>query len=44
MSLSHDPKNPPPPCNLRVQMPHELGVEVPKFGSSTSENLSGFSA
>jgi hypothetical protein len=42
--LAHDPKNPPPLCNLWVQVLHELGVEVPKFGSSTSETLSGFSA
>jgi hypothetical protein len=42
--LAHDPKNPPPLCNLWVQMLHELGVEVPKFGTSTSETLSGFIA
>ena len=42
--LAHDPKNPPPLCNLWVQVLHELGVEVPKFGSSTSETLAGFSA
>ena len=42
--LAHAPKNPPPLCTLWVQMLHELGVEVPKFGSSTSETLSGFSA
>ncbi|MFM9010767.1 MAG: DUF1552 domain-containing protein [Planctomycetota bacterium] len=39
--LAHDPKRPPPLCNLWVQMLHELGVEVPRFGSSTSETLSG---
>ncbi|MFM8436054.1 MAG: DUF1552 domain-containing protein, partial [Planctomycetia bacterium] len=42
--LAHDPKNPPPLCNLWVQMLHELGVEVPQFGTSTSETLAGFSA
>jgi len=42
--LAHDPKSPPPVCNLWVQVLHELGVEVPKFGSSTSETLAGFSA
>jgi hypothetical protein len=42
--LAHDPKSPPPVCNLWVQVLHELGVEVPKFGSSTSETLTGFSA
>ncbi|MFM8377725.1 MAG: DUF1552 domain-containing protein, partial [Planctomycetia bacterium] len=41
--LAHDPKNPPPLCNLWLQMLHELGAEVPKFGSSTSETLAGFS-
>ena len=41
--LAHDPKSPPPVCNLWVQVLHELGVEVPKFGSSTSETLTGFS-
>jgi hypothetical protein len=39
--LAHDPKNPPPLCNLWVQMLHELGVEVPRFASSTSETLAG---
>ncbi|MFM8536696.1 MAG: DUF1552 domain-containing protein [Planctomycetaceae bacterium] len=39
--LAHDPKRPPPLCNLWVQMLHELGVDVPRFGSSTSETLSG---
>lgn len=38
------PRTRPPLCTLWVQMLHELGVEVPKFGSSTSETLSGFSA
>jgi hypothetical protein len=42
--LAHDPKSPPPVCNLWVQVLHELGVEVPAFGSSTSETLTGFSA
>ncbi|MFN5756400.1 MAG: DUF1552 domain-containing protein [Planctomycetia bacterium] len=41
--LAHDPKNPPPLCNLWLQVLHELGAEVPKFGSSTSETLAGFS-
>jgi hypothetical protein len=41
--LAHDPKNPPPLCNLWVQVLQELGVRVPKFGSSTSETLAGFS-
>jgi len=40
--LAHDPKNPPPLCNLWVQVLHELGVEVPAFGTSTSETLTGF--
>jgi hypothetical protein len=29
-------------CNLWVQVLHELGVEVPAFGTSTSETLAGF--
>jgi hypothetical protein len=37
----HDPKNPPPLCNLWVQIAHRMGVEVDKFGSSNKETLAG---
>jgi hypothetical protein len=39
--LAHDPKNPPPLCNLWVQMLREMGLETPKFGTSNAENLAG---
>jgi hypothetical protein len=40
--LAHDPKNPPPLCNLWVQILHEMGLEVPRFGTSSTETLAGF--
>ena len=40
--LAHDPKNPPPLCNLWVQILHEMGVTVPRFGTSSTETLAGF--
>jgi hypothetical protein len=39
--IAHDPKNPPPLCNLWVQIAHHMGVEVDKFGSSNKETLAG---
>ena len=33
--LAFDPKNPPPLANLFVSMLQQLGLEIPKFGSST---------
>ncbi len=39
--LAFDPQNPPPLCNLWVQMLRELGVEVGKFGTSSGESLPG---
>lgn len=39
--LAHDPKNPPPLCNLWVQMLREMGLETPKFGTSNAANLAG---
>lgn len=33
--LAFDPQNPPPLCNLYVNMLQRLGVETDKFGSST---------
>jgi hypothetical protein len=39
--IPHDPKNPPPLCNLWVQIAHRMGVEVDKFGSSNKETLAG---
>ena len=41
--LAHDPKNPPPLCNLWVQMLQEMGVETGKFGTSNQETLAGLS-
>ena len=41
--LAHDPKNPPPLCNLWVQMLQELGVPAERFGSSNRQTLSGLS-
>jgi len=41
--LAHDPGAPPPLCNLWVQVLHELGVEVPRFGTSSAETLAGLS-
>ncbi len=41
--LAHDPKNPPPLCNLWVQMLQELGVPADRFGSSNRQTLSGLS-
>ncbi len=37
--LAHDPKNPPPLCNLWVDSLQHLGLEVPAFGSSTGTLL-----
>jgi len=39
--LAHDPKNPPPLCNLWMQVLGELGVEVRRFGTSTAGTLAG---
>ena len=40
--LAHDPKDPPPLCNLWVQVLQELGVETDRFGTSDKEALAGF--
>jgi len=42
--LAHDPKNPPPLCNLWVQMLREMGMPVEKFGTSNKETLAGLDA
>jgi hypothetical protein len=39
--IAHDPKNPPPLCNLWVQIAHQMGVEVDKFGSSSGSGIPG---
>jgi hypothetical protein len=39
--IAHDPANPPPLCNLWVQILGELGVPVDRFGSSNATTLSG---
>lgn len=42
--LAHDPKNPPPLCNLWVQILQHLGVETARFGTSNRESLPGLMA
>jgi hypothetical protein len=42
--LAHDPKSPPPLCNLWVQMLQEMGLETDRFGTSDSETLAGLGA
>lgn len=39
--LAHDPKSPPPLCNLWVQILQQMGLEVGKFGTSDKETLAG---
>jgi hypothetical protein len=39
--IAHDPKSPPPLCNLWVQMLQQMGMEVGKFGTSNKETLAG---
>jgi hypothetical protein len=39
--LAHDPKNPPPLCNLWVQVLQKLGLEVEKFGTSQGDRIPG---
>lgn len=39
--LAHDPANPPPLCNLWVQLLNTIGVEVDRFGTSTGSTLPG---
>ena len=39
--IAHDPKSPPPLCNLWVQIARQMGVEADKFGTSTKETLAG---
>ncbi|MEY2598040.1 MAG: hypothetical protein RLZZ142_299, partial [Verrucomicrobiota bacterium] len=42
--LAFDPLNPPPLCNLWVQLLQELGLEVNRFGTSTATSLPGLTA
>ena len=42
--LAFDPQNPPPLCNLYVQMLQQLGVETEQFASSKAASLPDFSA
>ena len=41
--LHFDPKNPPPLCNLYVNLLQRLGIEASKFSTSTS-TLTGLEA
>lgn len=42
--LAFDPQNPPPLCNLWVQVLQELGLNVNRFGTSNAQSLPGFTA
>jgi len=42
--LAFDPENPPPLCNLYVQMLRRLGVDASSFGSAKATGLPGFEA
>jgi hypothetical protein len=42
--LAHDPKSPPPLCNLWVQVLREMGVAADRFGTSDAEALAGLDA
>ncbi len=37
--IAHDPKSPPPLCNLWVQIARQMGVEVDKFGTSKGSGI-----
>jgi hypothetical protein len=39
--IAHDPKSPPPLCNLWVQTLQYLGVETEKFGTSKGQAIAG---
>ena len=39
--IAHDPTNPPPLCNLWVQILQEMGLKTAKFGTSNQESLAG---
>jgi hypothetical protein len=39
--IAHDPKSPPPLCNLWVQTLQHLGVETGKFGTSSGASIAG---
>jgi hypothetical protein len=39
--LVHDPKDPPPLCNLWVQVLQQMGLEVDKFGTSKGSGITG---
>ena len=40
--LAFDPQNPPPLCNLYVQMLRRLGVDTSAFGSAKATSIPGF--
>jgi BMFP domain-containing protein YqiC len=42
--LAFDPQNPPPLCNLYVQMLRRLGVDTSTFGSAKATAIPGFEA
>lgn len=42
--LAHDPVNPPPLCNLWVQIARQMGEEIERFGTSNNTQLPGFNA
>lgn len=42
--LAHDPKSPPPLCNLLVQIARRMGQEIETFGTSNGTSIPGFEA
>jgi hypothetical protein len=39
--IAHDPQSPPPLCNLWVQIARQMGLDVARFGTSTSSEIPG---
>lgn len=39
--IAHDPKSPPPLCNLWVQIARQMGIDVARFGTSTGSEIPG---
>ena len=42
--LAHDPKSPPPLCNLWVQIARRMGHGIDTFGTSNGSSIPGFDA
>jgi hypothetical protein len=39
--IAHDPQSPPPLCNLWVQIARQMGIDLARFGTSTSSEIPG---